>query len=118
MAASGPGNPGLDQGTAGLRRLMMQAAEDDAARAKALLALVQRRVLVATWPHSPESVRTLTNSDGEQAMPLFSGFDALMDAAHRFGWTSPDGSISHRELDALQALRGAIAHNVHFVVLD
>jgi hypothetical protein len=118
MAAGDPASAGLDHGTAALRRLMVRAAEDDAARDQALAAVMQRPVLVATWPHSPDSVRTLTNSDGEQAMPLFTGADALQDAARRFGWASPDGSVSHRAIDAVEAMRGAIANAVHFVVLD
>jgi hypothetical protein len=97
---------------------MARAAEDDAAREKVLSTVARRRVVVATWPHSPESVRTLTNSEGEQAMPLFTGVDALNAAAQRFGWTGADGSVSHRELDGLDALRGAVANAVHFVVLD
>jgi hypothetical protein len=97
---------------------MARAADDDDTRLDVLRVILRRRVLVATWPHSPESVRTLTNSSGEQAMPLFTGFDVLLEAAHRFGWTSPDGSVSHRELAAADALRGAVANNVHFIVLD
>jgi hypothetical protein len=97
---------------------MVRAADEDAARDQALAAIMRRSVLVATWPHSPESVRTLTNSDSEQALPLFTGADALQDAARRFGWTGPDGSVTHRELDGVDALRGAVANAVHFVVLD
>src|SRR6476469_7151858 len=51
-------------------------------------------------------------------MPLFTGMDALESAARRFGWALPDGSVTHRELDAAEALRGAVANAVHFVVLD
>ena len=118
MVVGGPGGGELDQGTAALRQLMSRAADDEAARAEALQLILLRRVLVGTWPHSPESVRTLTNSNGEQAMPLFTGFDVLLEAAHRFGWTSPDGAVSHREMAAADALRGAVANGVHFVVLD
>lgn len=118
MAAGDPAGAGLDHGTAALRRLMGRAADDESARDQSLVAVMRRPVLVATWPHSPESVRTLTNSDGEQAMPLFTGMDALESAARRFGWVSPDGSVTHRELDAAEAMRGAVANSVHFVVLD
>ena len=118
MAVGGPGGDELDGSTVALRQLMSRAGEDDSARLETLALIARRLVVVATWPHSPESVRTLTNSDGEQAMPVFSGLDVLLDAAQRFGWTSPDGSVSHRELAGGEALRGAMTNGVHFVVLD
>lgn len=109
---------GLEPGMATLRRLLAQELKDDRARIEALTALLRCRVLVATWPTSVESVRTLTNSDGEQAMPLFSERPELLAAARRFGWLQPDGSINSRELDARDALKGALAQGTQFVVLD
>jgi len=63
-------------------------------------------------------VRTLTNSEGEHAMPLFSGLDTLQAAARRFGWMNGDGSLCHRELPARETLRRARDQGVHYVVLD
>jgi hypothetical protein len=118
MTAGDRAEPELDQDTVALRSLLLRALDDEDARAQALAVVSQRRVLAATWPASPESVRTLTNSDGELAMPLFTGPDELAAAAERFGWLNPDGSLSSRELSAREALQSALAQRVHFVVLD
>jgi hypothetical protein len=116
--AASPGEPGSDQLTTALRRLLLRAVEDDGERGHALAELLGRSVLAATWPGAAEAVRTLTNSDGEQAMPLFSGRDELLAALRRFGWINPDGSASVRELQAREVLASALEQGVHFVVLD
>jgi hypothetical protein len=96
-----------------------QVGGDDRARVDALVALAQRTVFAATWPTDPESgVRTLTSSGGETAMPIFTGQDILKDAAVRFGWNNPDGTLSSRELGAREALRRAVARGVQLVVVD
>ncbi|MFI5309544.1 MAG: SseB family protein, partial [Polyangiales bacterium] len=118
MAAGRLGGVEPDEETAAFRRLLLRALDDDAARSQALAMLAERPVLAATWPGSAEAVRTLTNSDGEQAMPLFTDHDELLAAARRFGWVNPDGSISHRELHAREALHSALEQRVHFVVID
>jgi hypothetical protein len=97
---------------------MMRSGGDDAARQKVLTSLLGRKVVAATWPGAAEAVRTLTNSSAEQAMPLFTGMDALQASAARFGWVNPDGSLSFRELPAREALRSALQNQVHFVVID
>lgn len=108
-----------DGPTAAFRRLLKDAGEDQQARSDALTVLVQRTVFVATWPVDPDSgIRTLTSSSGDTAMPVFSKLDVLKEAALRFGWTNPDGSLSWRELGAREALRRAMARGVQFVVVD
>ena len=84
----------LDPVTAALRHMMRQGG-DDAARQRVLLSLLARKLVAATWPGPAEAVRTLTNRAGEQAMPLFTGMDALQASATRFGWVNPDGSGAH-----------------------
>src|SRR5262249_52377047 len=83
-----------------------------------LMALWQRTVFAATWPSPNEAPRTLTNSHGESALPIFSGVDTLEIGANRFSWREPDGSLRFREMPAREALRYALARQVHFVVLD
>lgn len=109
---------GLDQATVVLRRLLQQANEDESLREYALSCLMHGNVWAATWPGTLDAVRTLTNGDREQAMPLFSGPDQLRTAAVRFGWMNPDGSLGSRTLSAREALTGALAQGVHFVVID
>src|SRR5687767_11012056 len=118
MGAGGVGDKGPDQAVASLRRLLAQANDDERFRARALQRVVQGQVFAATWPDSNESVRTLTNTEGEQAMPLFSDADTLHAAATRFGWLAADGSCCSRGLSARDALSGAIAQGVQFVIVD
>jgi hypothetical protein len=98
--------------------MLAKGLGNERARGDALNLLLSCRVLVATWPSSPEAVRTLTNSDGEQAMPMFSGRHELLTAARRFGWTLADGSMNSRELAALDVLKSALAQGTDFVVVD
>lgn len=115
---SGAGDE-TDGPTAAFRRLLKEAGDDRQARTDALTVLVQRTVFVATWPVDPDSgIRTLTSSSGDTAIPVFSTVDVLKEAALRFGWTNPDGSLSWRELGAREALRRAMARGVQFVVVD
>ncbi|MEY4578740.1 MAG: hypothetical protein RL701_3443 [Pseudomonadota bacterium] len=108
----------VDQATVAFRRVLSAANAGEQARVDALVALAQRAVFVATWPGPNEAARTLTNSHGESALPLFTALDVLEPTATRFGWRHPDGSLQFRELGAREALRHALARNVHFVVID
>lgn len=113
------GSDEFDGPTAAFRRLLKDVASDERARVDALVVLAQRTVYVATWPTDPDSgIRTLRSSSGDTAMPIFSSQQALQDAAQRYGWLNPDGSLSFRELGAREALRRAIARGVQFVVID
>jgi hypothetical protein len=107
----------VDRATAALRH-MMRSGGDDASRRRVLTSLLAFKVMAVTWPGAAGALRTLTNSSGEQAMPLFTGMDALQASATRFGWANPDGSLSFRELPAREALRSALQNKVHFVVID
>lgn len=110
---SGAGAAGLEA----FRELLARAAEDDEARGVALEALCGRAVFAATWSESGDALRTLTNRDGEQAMPLFSGADALQSAAARFSWAK-SGALGTRQLSAREAMQSALAQGVAFIVLD
>ncbi|HEX2678296.1 MAG TPA: SseB family protein [Polyangiales bacterium] len=109
---------GVDQATGAFRRVLAEANLSEKARVDALVAFSQRTVLAATWPGAEQPVRTLTNREGETAMPLFTALDVLDETATRFGWRNPDGSLPMRTLDAREALRHALARGVHFVVVD
>lgn len=114
MSSSAP----VDTATIAFRRVLAESTAGEQARVDALVVLAQRKLYAATWPGPNQVARTLTNSDGETALPLFTGLDALDATATRFGWRDPDGSLQFRELGAREALRHALARGVHFVVLD
>jgi len=105
-------------GVESFRALLARAAGDDDARSNAVRALVERSVFAAVWPGSGDALRTLTNGSGEQAMPLFSGHDTLSAAAEQFGWLDDAGQPPMRELPAREAMEGALAHGVAFIVID
>lgn len=109
---------GADQGTSAFRRLLAEASSGEQARVDALMAFSQRIVFAATWPGQNQAVRTLTNREGETAMPLFTGRELLEETATRFGWRNPDGTLPMRQLGAREALQHALARGVHFVVVD
>ena len=108
----------VDQATIAFRRVLAEANAGEQARVDALVVLAQRTVYAATWPGQTQAARTLTNSEGESALPLFTGLDVLDATATRFGWRNTDGSLQFRELGAREALRHALARGVHFVVVD
>src|SRR4051794_12540565 len=108
----------VDQATIAFRRVLAEANAGEQARVDALVVLSQRTVYAATWPGQNQAARTLTNSEGESALPLFTGMDVLDATATRFGWRNADGSLQFRELGAREALRHALARGVHFVVID
>jgi hypothetical protein len=112
------GPSSIDTATIAFRRVLSEATAGEQARVDALVVLAQRTLFVATWPGPNQIARTLTNSDGETALPLFTGLDALETTATRFGWRDPDGSLQFRQLGARDALRHALARGVHFVVID
>jgi SseB protein N-terminal domain len=112
------GTAPVDTATIAFRRVLAESTAGEQARVDALVVLAQRNLYAATWPGPNQVARTLTNSDGETALPLFTGLDSLETTATRFGWRDPDGSIQFRELNAREALRHALARGVHYVVLD
>lgn len=84
----------------------------------ALLALMQRTVFVVPWPAGVDGYRTLINSDGVAAMPIFTDRAELENAAGRWGWVSPDGTVDGVEIGARQALHYARTQGLAFIVID
>jgi hypothetical protein len=114
----GSGGAGEDRVLDAIRRLLADAAQGGQAKVDALVALSQRTVWIATWPGAGEGFRTLMNSSGSAALPIFTDETALDEAARRFGWMNPDGTLPSREVGTREAFRHAIAHNLQFVVVD
>ncbi|MCG8556624.1 MAG: SseB family protein [Proteobacteria bacterium] len=99
-------------------RLLGDAQTSEQARVDALVALSQRTVFVATWPGLDEEIRTLTNSEGTSAMPVFTDVNTLDLAARRYGWVNPDGSVLWREIGARAAFRQALVRELDLFVVD
>jgi hypothetical protein len=110
-------NGGHDRGLEAFRRLLADARLGGQAKVDALLALGQRTVWVAAWGPAHEGFRTLTNSDGATALPVFTSEGDLASASEKFGWSAPGGPAG-REVGAREALRHAIAHNLEYVIVD
>ena len=102
---------------AAFRRLLTDGSAGGQAKVDALLALTQRTVYVVPWTGA-EGYRTLVNSDGVAALPIFTDRAELKSAAQRFGWLSPDGTVAQVEVGARQALSYARNHMLAFVVID
>ena len=94
------GDAPTDRATEAFRRLLSDAAAGGQAKVDALVALSQRTLFVATWTPGSDDFRTLVNSSGQQALPVFSSKAELDEAAGRFGWAGPDGSVPHLEVGA------------------
>lgn len=107
-----------DRALAAFRRLLADAPSGPQAKVDALVALSQRTVYVATWTEDGEDYRTLVNSNGQNALPLFTDEHELQVAAKRFGWLDADGRVPHREVGARSALRHALSRGIGFVVVD
>ena len=99
-------------------RLLADAGAGGQAKVDALVALTQRTVFVSTWGTGTEGYRTLTNSDGQSALPVFTDGKRADEAATRFGWRGADGLASLKEIGAREALRYAMAHELAYVVID
>lgn len=104
--------------TAALHRLLSEAGQGGQAKVDALIALMQRTVFVVPWPAGVDGYRTLVNSTGVAALPLFTERSQLETAARRYGWLGPDGSIPAVEVGARQAFHYARAQSLAFVVVD
>lgn len=108
----------LDPQTAAFHRLLTDAHSAPQAKVDALVALVMRTVYVVPWPGGVAGYRTLVNSDGVAALPIFTTPGCLEEAARRYGWVEPDGSIPQAEIGARAAFNYAFGENVAFVVID
>jgi hypothetical protein len=99
-----------------LRRLMGEAASGGAAKADAVTALMQRTLFVPTWRIGDDGFRTVVNSSGVAAMPVWLDLAGIEEASRTFGWAMPDGRVPHKEIGARAALGHALANNLLVVV--
>lgn len=111
-------NARVDHALLAFRRLLSEAASGGQTKVDALVALTQRTVIVPTWTPFGDDFRPLLSSDGQNALPLFTSMDQLEEAARRFGWMQPDGSVPHQEVGSRAAFRHALANRLQFIVLD
>ncbi|GAB4207378.1 MAG: hypothetical protein OHK0013_24960 [Sandaracinaceae bacterium] len=100
-----------------LKRLLGDAGAGGQAKVDALVALSQRTLWVVPW-ETAEGYRTLVNSAGLAALPVFTSLGELTEASTRFGWLKPDGSVPHKEVGARAAFSYARDRNLGFVVVD
>lgn len=100
------------------RRLLAESSHGGQTKVDALVALSQRTVFVVTWTPEGDDFRSLVNSDGQNALPLFTDLAQLEDATKRFGWSGPDGKTPYKEVGAREALRHTLVHELGFVVVD
>lgn len=107
-----------DRASAALYRLLAEAVHGGQAKVDALLALMQRTVFVVPWPGQTEGYRTLVNSTGVAALPIFTERDQLEVACRRYGWLAADGSAPATEIGARQAFHYARTQALAFVVVD
>ena len=114
MAAHVSTNPQL----AAFHRLLTDAHRGGQVKVDALLALSQRTVFVVPWPGGIEGYRTLVNSDGVAALPLFSDSAQLEEAARRYGWLDASSEAPRVEIGARAAFNYADGQNLSFVVVD
>ncbi len=100
-----------------LKRLLVDASVGGQAKVDAIVALSQRTLWVVPWD-GVEGYRTLVNSSGLAALPVFTTEAELTEAAQRFGWLTPAGSVAHAEVGARAAFTYARDKNLGFVVVD
>ena len=107
-----------DRSSEAFLRLLADGSAGGQSKVDALVALSQRTVFVVTHTSGGDDFRTLINSDGQNALPVFTDEDLLVAAATRFGWTGPDGTVFKREVGAREALRHVFAHDLNYLVVD
>ncbi len=100
------------------RRLLQEGVQGGQAKVDALVALSQRTVFVAAWTEGGDDFRTLINSNGQNALPLFTDKAQLMEASRKLGWLGPDGTVPHREIGARGAFRYLASHDLGFLIID
>ena len=107
-----------DRQLAAFYRLLHDAARGGQAKVDALVALAQRTVWVVPWPDPSQGWRTLVNSDGKSALPIFTSRGQLDVAATRFGWLGSDQQAPTAEVGSREAFRYARDKDLAFVVVD
>lgn len=73
---------------------------------------------MAYAPQDLECARTLTNSEGLIALPVFSSEPFVDAAAVRFGWLGPDGTCPRKRVSMPDAIRMAMLCEAQLVVVD
>ena len=99
-------------------RLLADAAQGGQAKVDALVALSQRTLWVVPWGQGIDGYRTLINSSGLAALPMFTSIRELEEACQRFGWLDPSGQAPRTEVGARQSFTYARTNNLGFVVVD
>jgi hypothetical protein len=97
---------------------LVAAARDPAQRTRAISVLRSAELWAATWPTDASFLRTLTNSNGVTALPLFSDERELHDAALRYAWLAQDGQTPRRAMPLWEAIRLAKRQKAQLVVID
>jgi hypothetical protein len=100
-----------------LKRLLTDASAGGQAKVDAIVALSQRTLWVSPW-EGVEGYRTLVNSSGLAALPVFTSLGELTEACQRFGWLKPDGTAPQKEIGARAAFTYARDQDLGFVVVD
>jgi len=111
-------SPVDDRGVETFLRLLTEGASGPRAKFEALEGLVTRKVWLATWEPRAEGFRTLINSDGEEALAVFSSEKELINAAGRFSWLESNGNVAVHESMGADILRHAWTREYAFVVVD
>jgi hypothetical protein len=101
-----------------LKAALAAAARDPNLRARAVAALRGAALWAATWPTDPTYLRTLTNSDGVTALPLFSEERELHDASQRYAWLNVEGQAPRRTIALWEAMRAAKQQKAQLLVID
>lgn len=107
-----------DPQLAAFRRLLADAHQGGQAKVDAMVALAQRTVHVVPWPGGIEGWRTLVNSEGVAALPMFTSLAELETAARRFGWLDASGAVSSAEVGARAALNYVVREKLAYVIID
>jgi hypothetical protein len=107
-----------DPQLAAFRRLLADAHHGGQAKVDAMVALAQRTIHVVPWPGGIEGWRTLVNSEGVAALPMFTSMAELDSAARRYGWLEANGSVPAAEVGARAALNYAIREKLSYVIID
>lgn len=101
-----------------LKAALVAAARDPALRTRAIAGLRGAELWAATWPTDPSFLRTLTNSNGITALPLFTDERELHEASVRYAWLSVDGQAPRCTVALWEAMRVAKQQKAQLLVID
>ncbi len=111
-------SPADERGSDAFRDLLREGAKGARPKSEALEALSLRPVWLATWEPRAEGFRTLINTNGEEALAVFSSERVLKATAEQFGWLEADGTIATHRAIGGDILRHAWTREYAFVVID